>query len=367
MDDRKELMLSRLWRTAFIIASMYVDAQNAQLVPALFIFGDSLVDVGNNNHILLSLVKANFPHNGVDYPAGKATGRFSNGLNSADFVGQKLGFGGSPLPYLSLQGQANFSSSILNGVNFASGGAGILDENSGGSLSMNKQVEYYATVYGNLAAQLGSAEAEKLVAKSLFVVVVGSDDLFSYFKSNSKLQAKYTPQQYVDLLISTLKAQLERIYNLGARRIVSVGVGTVGCCPSQRSQKNKTGDCVEEVNNLARDFNDALKSLLSSQLTPNLQGFTYAFCNTYGVTSSYFQNPSVYGFKDVVNACCGAGKLNARVPCLPVVKYCSNRGEYLFWDLYHPTQIVSQMLVDAFYEGSVDQVSPINVKQLIST
>ncbi|XP_057839101.2 GDSL esterase/lipase At5g55050 isoform X2 [Cryptomeria japonica] len=352
-------MSSTLWRVALIIVALYVDAQNAQLVPALFIFGDSLVDVGNNNHIRLSLIKANFPHNGVDYPDGKATGRFNNA--------QKLGFAGSPPAYLFLEGRGNISSSILNGVNFASGGAGILDENSGGSLSMNKQVEYYATVHGNLVAQLGSAEAQKLVAKSLFMVVIGSNDMFSYFESNSKLKAKYTPQQYIDLLISTFKVQLQRIYNLGARRIVSVGVGAVGCCPSQRSKMNKTGDCVEEENNLARSFNTALKSLLASQLTPNLQGFRYALCNTYGVASKYFQNPSVYGFKDVMNACCGAGKLNARIACLPVVKYCSNRREYLFWDLYHPTQIVAQMLVDTFYEGSADHVSPINVKQLVST
>ncbi|KAJ0914460.1 putative triacylglycerol lipase [Helianthus annuus] len=58
-----------------------------QSVPAIYIFGDSLVDVGNNNHLPLSLLKANFPHNGVDFPTGQATGRFSNGKNAADFLG----------------------------------------------------------------------------------------------------------------------------------------------------------------------------------------------------------------------------------------------------------------------------------------
>lgn len=58
-----------------------------QSVPGLYIFGDSLVDVGNNNHLSLSLAKADFPHNGVDFPTGKATGRFSNGKNAADFLG----------------------------------------------------------------------------------------------------------------------------------------------------------------------------------------------------------------------------------------------------------------------------------------
>ena len=59
----------------------------AQMVPAAFVFGDSLVDVGNNNNLPVSLAKANFPHNGVDFPNKKATGRFSNGNNAADFLG----------------------------------------------------------------------------------------------------------------------------------------------------------------------------------------------------------------------------------------------------------------------------------------
>lgn len=61
---------------------------SAQMVPAVFVFGDSLVDVGNNNHLKISIAKANFPHNGVDFPGKKATGRFSNGKNAADFLGK---------------------------------------------------------------------------------------------------------------------------------------------------------------------------------------------------------------------------------------------------------------------------------------
>ena len=56
-------------------------------VPGIYILGDSLVDVGNNNY-LSSILKADFPHNGVDFPTGQATGRFSNGKNAADFIGK---------------------------------------------------------------------------------------------------------------------------------------------------------------------------------------------------------------------------------------------------------------------------------------
>lgn len=72
----------------FLVFTMYTGANAQGLVPALYVLGDSLVDVGNNNHLELSLAKADFPHNGIDYPGKKATGRFSNGYNFADFMGK---------------------------------------------------------------------------------------------------------------------------------------------------------------------------------------------------------------------------------------------------------------------------------------
>jgi phospholipase/lecithinase/hemolysin len=44
------------------------------------------------------------------------------------------------------------------------------------------------------------------------------------------------------------------------------------------------------------------------------------------------------GFRDSRNACCGAGKFNARVLCLPFLKPCPNRDDYVFFDGFHPTQ-----------------------------
>jgi hypothetical protein len=53
-------------------------------VPCYFVFGDSLVDNGNNNDIA-SLARANYPPYGIDF-AGGATGRFSNGLTTVDAI-----------------------------------------------------------------------------------------------------------------------------------------------------------------------------------------------------------------------------------------------------------------------------------------
>ncbi|GAB2232392.1 hypothetical protein Droror1_Dr00011424 [Drosera rotundifolia] len=56
-----------------------------ELVPALFIFGDSLIDNGNNND-LPSFAKANYYPYGIDFNGGP-TGRFSNGYTMVDEIG----------------------------------------------------------------------------------------------------------------------------------------------------------------------------------------------------------------------------------------------------------------------------------------
>ena len=57
--------------------------------PAMYVFGDSTLDVGNNNYLPgTNVPRANRPYYGIDLPgSGKPTGRFSNGYNTADFVG----------------------------------------------------------------------------------------------------------------------------------------------------------------------------------------------------------------------------------------------------------------------------------------
>jgi hypothetical protein len=54
---------------------------------AMYVFGDSTLDVGNNNYLPgAGVPRANRPYYGIDFP-GFPTGRFSNGGNTADFIG----------------------------------------------------------------------------------------------------------------------------------------------------------------------------------------------------------------------------------------------------------------------------------------
>lgn len=58
-----------------------------RLIPAVFIFGDSLSDPGNNNYFR-TLSRANNPPNGIDFPGGYATGRYCNGRTTVDIIGK---------------------------------------------------------------------------------------------------------------------------------------------------------------------------------------------------------------------------------------------------------------------------------------
>ncbi|OMP04370.1 Lipase, GDSL [Corchorus olitorius] len=346
------------------LLALSLELAKAQMAPAAFVFGDSLVDVGNNNHLPVSVAKADFPHNGIDFPTKKPTGRFCNGKNAADLIAEKLGLPTSP-PYLSLLKKKD--ASYINGVSFASGGAGIFNSTDsvfGQAIPLPKQVDNYVEVHKILVQQMGSSGAEKHLSKSLFAVVIGSNDLFDYFGS-SKLQKQNTPQQFIDLMATSLKAQLKKLYEFGARKFMISGIGMIGCIPAERV-KNKTHECDEERNFWSVKYNDGLKAMLNG-LKSELHGLSYSYFDTYSVMHNIIQNPSAYGFNEIKAACCGLGELKAKVPCVPISTYCSNRKDHVFWDLYHPTEATDRVIVDTLFDGPSPYAVPMNVRQLVSS
>ncbi|OIT26634.1 PREDICTED: GDSL esterase/lipase At5g55050-like [Nicotiana attenuata] len=334
----------------------------AQSVPAAYMFGDSLVDVGNNNHFG-TVIKANFPYNGLDYPGGKSTGRFCNGKNTADFLAEKLGVP-TPPPYL-----ADKNNVFAKGVSFASGGAGIFngtnDDFLSKALHMSQQVQFFSIVQQRLVTQLGSDTAQKQLSKSVFGIAIGSNDIINYFKSDSKLSKTTAPEQYVDQMVSSLQGQLKQLYGLGARKFVIVGVGSIGCIPLLRYQSaNKSGECSEQTNYWTNKYNQGLQSVLQG-LQSELKDFSYSYFDTFNLLLDVIQNPAIYGFSEVKAACCGLGRLNAKLPCTPISTFCSNRSDHVFWDRYHPTEAANRMIIDSAFDGK-QYVFPLNIKQLIT-
>jgi phospholipase/lecithinase/hemolysin len=72
---------------ALVVVLVGTVAPQAEAARAFFVFGDSLVDNGNNNY-LATTARADSPPYGIDYPTHRPTGRFSNGLNLPDIISQ---------------------------------------------------------------------------------------------------------------------------------------------------------------------------------------------------------------------------------------------------------------------------------------
>ncbi|KAF8722012.1 hypothetical protein HU200_022636 [Digitaria exilis] len=327
-------------------------------VPAIYVLGDSLADVGNNNH-LVTLLRADFAHNGIDYPGHKATGRFSNGKNSVDFLADSLGLA-SPPPYLAVAKNSN--ANYANGVNFASGGAGVSNAtNKDQCLSFDKQLDYLSSVSASLAQSLGQSQAATHLAKSLFAITIGSNDIIHYAKSSSS-SSDPSPQPFVDSLAQTLSAQLQRLYDMGARKLVFLGVGPVGCCPSLR-ELSSTKDCSAVANDAAVRYNAAAASLLGAMAAKHAD-MSYALFDSSAALLRFIDSPAANGFAEAKAACCGLGDMNAKIGCTPLSLYCANRTGYVFWDFYHPTEATARKLTAMAFDGSAPLISPMNIRQL---
>jgi len=55
------------------------------------------------------------------------------------------------------------------------------------------------------------------------------------------------------------------------------------------------------------------------------------------------------------------------VPCGPTSRYCADRSKYVFWDPYHPSEAANALIARRILDGGPEDVSPVNVRQLIIT
>ncbi|XP_050215438.1 GDSL esterase/lipase At1g71250 [Mercurialis annua] len=332
-------------------------------VPAMFVFGDSLVDNGNNNY-LSSIAKADYYPYGIDYAMGP-TGRFSNGKTFVDLLGEMIG-----VPYpIAYSDPAATGARLLGGVNYASAAAGILDESGqqyGERYSLSQQVLNFESNLNELRRMLNGTNLTEFLSKSLAVLVFGSNDYINNYLMPSIYSSSfnYSPPEFANLLLNTYARQLYALYSVGLRKFLIAGIGPLGCIPNQRGSGQSPPDrCVDYVNQILGSFNEGLKSLVD-QLNKSCKGSIFAYGNTYAAVGDILNNPSTYGFSVADRGCCGIGRNRGQITCLSFVVPCANRNSYVFWDAFHPTQAVNSILAKRAYTGTPRDCYPINVQQM---
>ncbi|KAG0586229.1 hypothetical protein KC19_2G074000 [Ceratodon purpureus] len=355
-------LVSAVWCALFLLPWVAM----AQKVPAVFIFGDSLSDPGNNNYIHPTLSRANTLPNGIDFPEGPmATGRYTNGRTTVDIIGQLAGFKEFIPPYLAPNTTGPM---ILKGVSYASGAGGILDSSGYilvGRLSMNKQLEYFANTKAQIMGMIGETAGMELISKALYSINMGSNDYVNNYYQPLSPIANLTRTQVANLLVSTYKGQLTTLYNMGARKMVVAAVGPLGCIPFQLAFRfSKNGECSEKANADVREANAGILAMVK-QLNAELPGSQFVFADAYKGVSDLIANPGLADLKVVNMGCCGAlGRFKGVIPCVQILSPCTDRFEYLFWDPYHPTDKANVWLSNKFWQGA-EYTYPMTVQQLV--
>ncbi|RLN12777.1 GDSL esterase/lipase [Panicum miliaceum] len=286
----------------------------------MFVFGSSIVHVGNNNYLPgPGVPRANRPYNGIDFPGSIPTGRFSNGYNTADYIAKNMGFALSPPAYLSLAPTSSSGPLVLtalsNGVNYASGGAGILDStNAGSTILLSKQVEYFEATKAKMVDAAGAGAVDALLSRSVFLVNAGNNDFYVFAaaelaRNRSAADQRRDAAALYASLLSNYSAAVTELYSMGARKFAIINVWTLGCVPAVRVL-SPAGACSALLNQLAAGFNDALGSLLAG-LAQRLPGLAYSLADSFGFTRDALADPQASGYTDVATACCGSGRLGA--------------------------------------------------------
>ncbi|XP_050211738.2 GDSL esterase/lipase 7-like [Mercurialis annua] len=311
------------------------------LAPALYVFGDSLVDSGNNNY-LTTIARANYFPYGVNFAQGPA-GRFTNGRTIADFFAEYLG-----LPYP--PPCVNLKTSILTpttGINYASGSCGILFETGklvGNCLSLDAQIELFEAAISLKLQYLfrSKNELSKYLADSIFLFSVGSNDyIINYLVPYSQSSQNYNPQQFAQLLLNKLSENLQKMYNLGARKMIVFELGPIGCIP-YFAKKAAAGKCMEETNKIVGFFNNNLGNMLK-KLEAILPGVKFVHGQSYSLCYDANINPQKYGLIDSSNPCCTTWS-NGTSSCIPLVTPCPAPNKLYFFDAFHPTESVYSLI-----------------------
>uniref|UniRef100_A0A0E0M8E2 Uncharacterized protein n=1 Tax=Oryza punctata TaxID=4537 RepID=A0A0E0M8E2_ORYPU len=343
---------------AMVVVMAAAPAEGAR---AFFVFGDSLVDNGNNNYLLTS-ARADMPPYGIDHPSHRATGRFSNGLNIPDIISEHLG-AEPTLPYLSpdLRG-----AKLLVGANFASAGVGILNDTGiqfVNIVRMSRQLQFFAEYQERLRELVGAARARRIVNGALVLITLGGNDFVNnyYLVPLSLRSQQFALPDYVRYLISEYKKILQRLYDMGARRVLVTGTGPLGCAPAERALRGRGGGCAPQVMRAAELFNPQLWRALQEMNARVGRPGTFMAANSFRVHFDFITNPAAFGFATARDACCGQGPNNGLGLCTAMSNLCADRDAYVFWDAYHPTEKANRIIVSQFVRGSLDYVSPLNL------
>ncbi|EHA8591131.1 GDSL esterase/lipase [Cocos nucifera] len=356
MENREIAISFLLFSTLLSLFHPFAAEEPSKNISAVFAFGDSTLDAGNNNDIP-TLVRADHPPYGRDFPGQVPTGRFSNGKLITDFLVSSLGLS-DVLPSHSDRSLA--MANLTTGVSFASGGSGLddLTATTSGVTTIGRQVANFAEYIGRLEVAVGNDEASRMVRDAMFVIGAGSNDMMmNYYILPARRMTFATVSSYHTFLLSQLQKLVMQLSNMGARKFAIAGLPPLGCLPLQITMEAMRSispptlqrTCINQQNIDAMAYNTLLQDTIR-RWNNTLPNSKFVYVDIYNPLMDMVTNPLKYGFTETSLGCCGTGSMEMGPLCNPVVPSCPFPNRFMFWDSVHPSQATYQALAEQFME-----------------
>ncbi|KAB1215453.1 hypothetical protein CJ030_MR4G010536 [Morella rubra] len=335
------------------------------LVPAFFVIGDSSVDCGTNN-FLVTLARADRLPYGRDFDTHRPTGRFCNGRIPVDYLALRLG-----LPFVpSYLGQSGRVEDMLQGVNYASAGAGIIFSSGselGQHVSLSQQIQQFTDTYQQFILSMGEHGAADLISNSVVYISIGINDYIHFYLRNvSNVQNLFLPWSFNQFLASIVRLEIKNLYTMNVRKVVVMGLAPIGCAPHYLSEyRSENGECIEVINDIVREFNFVMRYMIE-QLGKELRDSNIIFCDVFEGSMDIIKNHRRYGFNVTADACCGLGKYRGWLMCISPEMACSNASNHIWWDQFHPTDAVNAILAENVWNGLHSNMCyPMNMEDMV--
>jgi outer membrane lipase/esterase len=268
------------------LAGASTAGQAAASFTNMFVFGDSLSDIGNVYDLTGGILPA-LPYAG---------GRFSNGPVYAEYMAGQLGL---PL-----------DNALSGGTNYAFGGAGtdfgVLPFPNQGPLSVEGQVNLFR-------AQNAFRGADP---EALYILFAGANNLRRGIDAAAAnpADAAGIRQSVTNEAVKDIIGMVGSLHEAGARHFLVPNVPPLGAVPNNAADRDL-------ANNFSIDFNTQLAAAVASLDGPHVIPF-----DTFSLSQRVFADPLAFGFVDVSS------------PCLTDGSYfgggtvCSEPDRHLIWD-----------------------------------
>lgn len=313
-------------------------AQGAAAYSNMYVFGDSLSD-GGNDFVRLANPDPATLLPPIDLPAsayytdGTNTGRFTNGLNYVDRLAASFGLTLTP--------------SVTGGNNYAHGGA--RSEYVRPDLAVYKAQSFNEQIDSYLATSGGVMDPN-----ALYVLWIGANDMADALTKSLLLGGDPAPVIHeISQTVGDIVTALVTLETLGARNFLIGNSPDLSLTPAARDVAALYGPSVSTLfRGASAGFNATLASNLPLYKLPTA---SVTIFDAFALQTAMTANPAAYGLTNVTTACYDGQVDGSATPGNPTVTECANEGEYLYYDMEHPSAVLHDWAARTIYAQLVPE------------